>query len=434
MTKPVALVVAMDPSNGIGKDGGIPWRLSKDLQYFKKVTTASQPGMQNAVIMGRRTWESLPVKFRPLAARLNVVVSSTASDFGEGVEVARSVTQAVEKMQEREGVENIFVIGGNRAYAEGLTLPSCSHLYITRVAKAHDCDTFFPKVDPATWRAVAISPTQSTGDIAFDYAKYARVQGAAGEVERLEHEEYQYMELVKEVLGGGGSPVVGAQHRYNLRQAFPLFTTQPQDFPAIAARVLQLVSGGRPAAENQAAEAGGNGPPDGFHLRHYGARYQGPGADYAGQGVDQLGEVITTIRENPSDRRIIFSLWNPAELQGVPEAPSSVFCQFNVNQEENSLSCFLYERECDLADGVAQSVATYALLTCLIAKVCGRVPGDLIHSIGAPYVGSGQDLLQQAVSAVPQPFPVLKISGDRQDIGDFQMDDFQVVGYNVYRQ
>mmetsp|Transcript_87743 Transcript_87743/g.200535 ORF Transcript_87743/g.200535 Transcript_87743/m.200535 type:complete len:434 (+) Transcript_87743:46-1347(+) len=433
MTKPVALVVAMDPGNGIGKDGGIPWRLSKDLQYFKKVTTAAQPGMQNAVIMGRKTWESLPVKFRPLAARLNVVVSSTTSDFGEGVEVAKSVTEAVEKMQEREGIENVFVIGGNRAYAEALTLPSCSHLYITRVAKAHECDTFFPKVDPAVWQAVAISPTQSTGDIPFDYVKYARAQETGVEMESRGHEEYQYIQLAHQVLKNAGSPlVVGAQHRYNLRQSFPLSTTQPQDFSAIAARVLQLISGGQSAAVNEAPEAQANGPPEAFHLRHYGARYAGPGVDYTGQGVDQLGEVITAIRDNPSDRRIIFSLWNPAELQSVPDAPSSVFCQFNVNQQENSLSCFLYQRECDLADGVAQSVATYALLTCLIAKVCGRVPGELIHEIGAPFVG--RESLEQALSSVPQPYPVLKILGDRQGIRDFQLGDFQLVGYNVYRQ
>lgn len=142
---PVSVIVASTAKGGIGKDGGIPWRLKDDMAYFKRITTTAPSGKTNAVIMGRKTWESIPAKFRPLPDRLNVVLSSTAAaDSCEGATVARSLTEALESLAGRSETGEVFVIGGAAVYKEAVELPNCARIYLTRVGIDVDCDAFFP--------------------------------------------------------------------------------------------------------------------------------------------------------------------------------------------------------------------------------------------------------------------------------------------------
>jgi len=148
MSVQFSIIVAVDKDFGIGKSGRIPWQISDDMKHFKAITAAtSDPAKRNMVIMGRKTWDSLPEKFRPLPGRVNCVITrNPALRFPEGVGRADSLEAALKLGQEnRDVVENIFVIGGAEVYKEALCHKACHRIFLTLIDQSFDCDTFFPR-------------------------------------------------------------------------------------------------------------------------------------------------------------------------------------------------------------------------------------------------------------------------------------------------
>ena len=159
-----AIVVAIDDERGIGKTGGLSWRLKEDMKYFKELTTSGDT--MNSVIMGRKTWESIPQKFRPLPGRVNVVMTR-----GQGVGFAintRSLDEALSIPADR-----IFVIGGGEIYAMAVEHPQCSELFITRVKGAYGCDTFFPQYEHR-FQLDRVIGSGSEADISFQMERWVR--------------------------------------------------------------------------------------------------------------------------------------------------------------------------------------------------------------------------------------------------------------------
>lgn len=145
----LAMIVAKDTNDGIGFEGGIPWRLPEDMAYFKQVTLQASEGKQNAVIMGRKTWESIPKKFRPLPGRINCVLSSDLTSV-EGCDIkGTSLMGVLELLEEDTAVDTAFIIGGSSVYGEGLHLPQMDTLYITQLHSEFECDVLFPAEE--TW-------------------------------------------------------------------------------------------------------------------------------------------------------------------------------------------------------------------------------------------------------------------------------------------
>ncbi len=136
------IVVAADEKLGIGRSGGIPWRLRGDMAHFVALTKSGEAGPQNAVIMGRRTWESIPQRFRPLPQRINVVVSRSELELPQGVILAPSFEAALSGVP--DSVDRMFVIGGGMIYEQAIAQPECENIYFTQVKADFDCDTFFP--------------------------------------------------------------------------------------------------------------------------------------------------------------------------------------------------------------------------------------------------------------------------------------------------
>lgn len=205
----------------------------------------------------------------------------------------------------------------------------------------------------------------------------------------------------------GTVSIFGAQMRFNLRDnIFPLLTTKRVFWRAVAEELLWFIRGSTDARALQAKdvhiwdgnstrefldksgfsdrEEGDLGPVYGFQWRHYGAEYTTCRADYAGKGVDQLNEVIERIKTNPTDRRIIMSAWNVLDIPKMALPPCHCFVQFFVADGE--LSCQLYQRSADMGLGVPFNIASYALLTYLIAHVTGLKPGDFVHTLGDAHV------------------------------------------------
>jgi dihydrofolate reductase len=169
-----SIIAAADEKMGIGKDNRLPWRLKGDLQYFSAVTTKAAPGKINAVIMGRKTWLSLPAKHRPLPGRINVVLSRGISDLPEGVMSAVSFEDAFEKLGKRDDLGEVFVIGGANIFAQAIVRAECEKVYLTEIEGEFDCDTFFPDL-PADFRKAGESEPREEMGIRYLFAVYERV-------------------------------------------------------------------------------------------------------------------------------------------------------------------------------------------------------------------------------------------------------------------
>lgn len=163
----LSLVAAVARGGVIGRDGGIPWHLPEDLAHFKALTSG------HAVLMGRRTWDSLPDRFRPLPGRRNVIVTRNEAWAAEGAERAGSLEEALARLA---GEARVFVIGGAQIYREAL--PSADELHLTEVELDVDGDTFFPPVDPGRFAEVSRDPHIAADGIRFAYVGYRRHDGA----------------------------------------------------------------------------------------------------------------------------------------------------------------------------------------------------------------------------------------------------------------
>lgn len=194
-------------------------------------------------------------------------------------------------------------------------------------------------------------------------------------------------------------------------------------------------------------EVGDLGPVYGFQWRHFGAEYIDAQTDYSGQGVDQLADVIDKLKNKPYDRRIILSAWNPADLKKMALPACHMFAQFYVSfpslpvdkEEENArskgvLSCQLYQRSCDMGLGVPFNIASYALLTHMLAHVCDLIPGTFVHTMGDAHIYLDHvDALKIQLEREPREFPELKIRiAKGGEIDAWKAEDFEVKDYKPH--
>ena len=194
-------------------------------------------------------------------------------------------------------------------------------------------------------------------------------------------------------------------------------------------------------------EVGDLGPVYGFQWRHFGAEYVDAKTDYTGQGVDQLEEVIDKLKNKPYDRRIILSAWNPADLKKMALPPCHMFAQFYVSFPQTSnghtgsekpkgvLSCQLYQRSCDMGLGIPFNIASYALLTHMLAHVCKLTPGTLIHTMGDAHVYLDHlGALQIQLERDPRDFPEIRIRRESGgSIDGWNAEDFDITGYKPHQ-
>jgi thymidylate synthase len=253
----------------------------------------------------------------------------------------------------------------------------------------------------------------------------------------------QYHDLLRLVLeegvarsdrtGTGTLSIFGAQARFDLRERFPLLTTKKLHLKSIIYELLWFLRGdtnvhylnehGITIWDEWADEKGNLG-------RVYGAQWRDwRGAD--GIRVDQIAKVISGIKENPSSRRLIVSAWNPAEINQMALPPCHVLFQFYVNDGE--LSCQLYQRSADLFLGVPFNIASYALLTMMVAQVCDLRPGDFVHTFGDLHLYSNH--LEQAREQLTRgcrPLPRINLNPLVKNIHDFRFEDFKLLDYNPH--
>jgi thymidylate synthase len=257
-----------------------------------------------------------------------------------------------------------------------------------------------------------------------------------------DHPERQYLGLLQDILdegvrrddrtGVGTLSVFGRQMRFDLRRGFPLLTTKKLHLKSIILELLWFLRGDTNARwlqargvtiwDEWAGEDGDLGPIYGKQWRSWAAP--------DGRVIDQISDVVRSIRENPSSRRHIVTAWNPAELDDMALAPCHCLFQFYV--AEGRLSCQLYQRSADVFLGVPFNIASYALLTLMMAKVTGLVPGDFIHTLGDAHLYLNHvEQAKRQLGRDPYPFPRLELVS-RDDIFAFEYDDFRLEGYEAH--
>jgi len=253
----------------------------------------------------------------------------------------------------------------------------------------------------------------------------------------------QYLDLMQHVLshgahksdrtGTGTLSIFGAQLRFDLNAGFPLLTTKKVHLKSIVHELLWFLKGETSVKYlqdngvtiwNEWADAQGNlGPVYGYQWRSW------PAAD--GRHIDQIGQVLEQIRTNPDSRRMIVSAWNVADLDKMALMPCHAFFQFYV--AGGKLSCQLYQRSADLFLGVPFNIASYALLTMMIAQVCGLAPGDFVHTFGDSHLYLNHlDQAREQLSREPRQLPLMRINPRVNNLFDFKYEDFTLDGYDPH--
>ena len=172
MNKKKYIIVATDENLGIGKDGKMPWDLKDELRYFQEVTTkTTDPDKQNMVVMGRTTWESIPGQHRPLKNRKNVVLTRNTEFIANGATVFNSMDSAITSAD--DNIENIFIMGGAQVYKQAVENVDLDGMYITKIHKEYDCDTFFPEIPEKFDESVSLGGVEDD-DVSYEYLFYGK--------------------------------------------------------------------------------------------------------------------------------------------------------------------------------------------------------------------------------------------------------------------
>jgi thymidylate synthase len=253
----------------------------------------------------------------------------------------------------------------------------------------------------------------------------------------------QYLDLLKTIVsegvskedrtGTGTTSIFGYQMRLNLNEGFPLLTTKKVHLRSIIYELLWFLRGetnikylkenGVSIWDEWADENGDLGPVYGAQWRHW--------KTPEGKEIDQIANLMEQLKKNPDSRRLIVSAWNVSYVDKMALPPCHSLFQFYV--VNNKLSCQLYQRSADVFLGVPFNIASYALLTMMIAKVCGFELGDFVHTFGDAHIyNNHKEQVALQLSREPRTLPRMIINGDQKDIFSFKYEDFELVGYDPY--
>jgi thymidylate synthase len=250
----------------------------------------------------------------------------------------------------------------------------------------------------------------------------------------------QYLDMLRYVLengvdkmdrtGVGTRSVFGQQMRFDLSKGFPLMTTKKMHLKSIIHELLWFIKGDTNVKYLQdngvriwnewADENGDLGP-------IYGSQWR----NWNGEGIDQLAQVVDKLKNNPNDRRMIVSAWNVSKIPEMHLPPCHMMFQFYV--ANGKLSCMLYQRSCDMFLGVPFNIASYALLTMMLAQVCNLEPGEFVHTLGDTHIYHNHfEQVKEQLRREPLPLPTMRLNPQVKDINDFKYEDFTLENYECY--
>lgn len=452
------LVAYTAGSRGIGKDDLLPWsKITDDMRLFRQLT------MNQTVVMGSKTFFSLPNTSRPLPSRRNIVVTRTPCDsrfdpyreevfFCDLVDARRMISEAT---------SDVFVIGGMQIYEE--LLPMCSTVHATVIYDKVACDTHFPMLKDDFEIVKVDQLRSSTSGVQYRFVRFDRTTTADPS-----SADREYARLARSVLqrsdgkvrndrtGTGTLSIFGEQIRIDVSKHAPLLTTKRVPWKSCIEELLWFMKGQTDA--NLLKEKGVNiwngnssrafldkvgldrlnegdcGANYSFQWRFFGQEYSNCNTNYMPYTrFDQLNNVLKMIRTTPTSRRIFMSSWNPLDLNNTVLPPCHVSAQFYV--DEGVLSCHVYQRSCDVFLGLPWNIFSYSTLTQILAKMADLVPGDLIMSFGDVHLYRDHlEQIKEQLSRTALCPPVLKIHESVRDkmFEELNIEDFELIEYNSH--
>jgi len=440
----------------------IPWHAPADLEHFKNTTSNA------VVVMGRNTWETLPKKYQPLPTRFNIIVSTSMQNIdNENVAICPSLISALQRAHVHPHSKNgIFLIGGKQLLMEAFRLKLVQNVIWSVINVDVTGDIFF--IPRAGYYAGSVD--------CIDWRKRQIDNITIQEWTVRNREEQAFIDLVKLIAttgnlqtdrtGVGTRSLFGEQLKFCMRNGkFPLLTYRRQALSQIFAELLWMLSGSTDAnalARNgcsvwlnnssrefldsrnlQHLSPGDIGAGYGWQYRHFGAPYAGccvnantdANTPVTPAGFDQLQAVIDELRINPTTRRAVISIWNPAQLAEMALPPCLCMFQFYGHIENNQtfLSLKLTQRSSDILLAGGWNIATGALFLRLMCSLLGYLPDQLIWRIGDSHIYTNQlQLVDELCSRPLYQFPILQIAPHNYDnITDFQWSDLSLIGYQA---
>jgi len=458
MSSKINIIVAFSNKNfGIGYQGKIPWNIPEDLANFKKITNNS------VIIMGRKTWESIPINNRPLKGRFNVVISSDPELYNN--EYNNTVFLKFDEIddfccqQSCTNYQNIFIIGGESLYKKFIGI--ADNIYTTQINKNYECDTFFPienfnKYEIDSYSEIYYSNLEKCN---YRFIKYIKTNKEHGELIYLNHMKniLDNGDIKDDRTGTGTRSIFGGQFRFDISNSVPILTSKFVPFQLTIKELLFFLRGetdtkllekigvniwkGNTSREFLNShglshyEEGDMGGMYGFVLNAIGAEYKGCKEDYTGKGINQLEKLIKGLKEDPWSRRHLITTFCPKLVEtGVLYPCHTIIAQFNVSEKNGKkyLSGHFYNRSADWFLGFPINILSHAILIYIIAKMCDYLPYELIISTGDSHLYLNhlkQSEEQLKRSLLPFPKLVLDDSIKNKGFKDIQLSDFNLVGY-----
>ena len=436
----------------------MPWYCKADLDFFRSKTVGKGSG-RNAVIMGRKTYETIPPQVRPLKERHNVVISRKweQAEHPE-ISVYSSIIDALAGLGgSSKNYDAIWIAGGESIYQQVVRdyMYLCDKIYVTHFKANYECDQFFPL---ATIRS-SFEPDETVK--ARDYNRLVF------NTTSVVHGEYAYLTLLRDIRSRGEiTPsrtgettrcMFGASMNFDIRSRIPFLTTKRLYWENCLKELLWIVSGDTDTRnlEKQGVKywkgntsrsflddrgltnyvEGDLGPGYGFQWRHWGAEYKGCDENYKGFGIDQLANLIEQIKMEPHSRRHLLSAWNVAHLDEMALPPCHLLVQFHVSGDGKWLDCALYQRSGDMFLGIPFNICMYSVLTYMVAHLTGLRPRKFTHFIGDAHIYRNHDAaVDRQLRRTPRPFPRLSFNEGTaiRTIDDFTFDSFNLEGYTSW--
>jgi thymidylate synthase len=476
---PISAIFALSKNGVIGHQNSLPWNIPEDLAHFKLHT------LNHILIMGRKTYESLPVK--PLPGRIHIVLTKNpvryanqasesvyffdcSDETAKGYSFETKLRNIIRMFHVQYPSKEFFIIGGADLIQQ--THHMIDKAYVTYVDKQVNGDTlFFP---PSQWKLAEHSLRMHSSIELCDYQYLTYVNqtpssnlfqqgaGACADADTI------YKNLIQDILqngstrddrtGTGTLSVFGRQLRFDIQHSIPLLTTKLVGWKSVLKELLWFLKGQTDATilKNQGVgiwsgntsrefldsrglndlPIGDIGAGYGFQWRHFGAEYVNCSADYTQKGFDQIQTILDQLKNDPMSRRIFMSAWNPSALNRMALPPCHVSAQFYVSidpsTQQKYLSCHMYQRSVDVFLGLPFNIMSYASLTYLLAAMTGMQPKELIISTGDTHIYKDHiDQVKSQLQRSSTPSPILLVNPEvvHKTIEDVQLDDFDVVGY-----
>lgn len=518
------IIVACDSKQGIGLNGTIPWIIKDDMKHFKEITSKVPEDNYfkyiNMVVMGRKTWDSLPAKYKPLPNRINVIITTKNSEEIEHhdnnlVHVVSDFEQIFDIMNtgikddKSIRINDVFIIGGQSIYEKAIKSPYCRMIYLTEIYKNYNCDTYFPKFPIINHKSIDSfiqkskikelndsmgldlenELTQNTfetnitngfdlkdvSDIKFDsesnvhyrFLTYYNPKITQNITPWVNVSEESYLETMENILCNGINRIdrtlVGTHFipgiclKYDLK-SFPISTTKKialrwvyeelklyltgkTDTNILKKQGINIWDGNtsRDFLDKRGLghlPEGDMGETYGFNFRHYGGQYKDCLTEYdSSVGYDQVENVIHLLKNDPTSRRIIINLWNPATQQNAALPSCLFYYQFCVDPENKELHCIIHLRSSDYFLANNWNTCTGSLLTYMLCNLEGidLTPGTLTVMVSDAHIYKShfKQVCQNLVRK-PYPYPILKVKEKKKDINDFTFQDFELIGYKSH--